>query len=271
MTEQLNNLDVTLRDFIKPQTQPIAIKLLEKGSEIPPKFKRPTSFQGYALGLCQGITIARTYGWSLAYRIDDMACGPSLSYFGFIEVPPYQAEGGLVYPMYAKNQEGGQRSEAVIDRLPTGKIETILVAPLGRASFSPDVVMVYGNAAQMARLIQGALYCHGGGIRSVFAGRCACTAEIITPLVKDDYNVVIPDAGERIFGLAGNDELVFSCPGTKIDDLIEGITTTHKSGVARYPYPVYGLRMAPQYPEKYEPLVEMARLKSASAKGGPTD
>lgn len=257
--EQLKELDVVLRDFIKPLTSPIVIKLLKKGEAVPPKFKRPTEFTGHVLALCQGFTFARKYGWSLAYTIDDMACGPSLSYFGFVDIPEFQREGGLVHPAYAKTPEGGRRSEALIDRLPRGAVETILIAPLGRAEFEPDMVMIYGNAAQMARLVQGALYCEGGGIETVIAGRCACTAEIITPMVKGTYNVVVPDAGERIFGLTADDEMVFSCPSAKIADLVEGIVTTHKSGVARYPYPVFGARMEPVFPEKYDALLALAR------------
>jgi uncharacterized protein (DUF169 family) len=257
--EQLKELDIVLRDFIKPLTSPIAIKLLKKGEAIPPKFKRPIDFTGHMLALCQGYGFARKYGWSLAYTIDDLACGPSLSYFGFVDIPEFQNEGGLVHPAYAKTPEGGRRSEKVIDRLPRGTVETILIAPLNRTEFEPDVVMVYGNAAQMARLVQGALYCEGGAIETVIAGRCACAAEIITPLVKGTYNVVVPDAGERIFGLTGDDEMVFSCPAAKIADLMEGIVTTHKSGVARYPYPVFGLRMEPVFPEKYDALLALAR------------
>jgi uncharacterized protein (DUF169 family) len=259
--EQLKELDIVLRDYIKPLTSPVAVKLL-KNRETPDKFKRPTEFFGYPIGLCQGFGFARRYGWSMAFEIDDMACGPSLSYFGFVDIPAFEQEGGLVHPMYAKTLEAGRRSEEIIDKLPRGDVAAILMAPLNRSPFEPDVIIIYGNAAQMARLTQGALYCHGGGVETIIAGRCACTAEIITPLLKDACNIVVPDGGERMFALTQDDEMVFAVPLSKTADLIEGIVTTHKSGVARYPYPVFGLRMRPQFPEKYSEIVALAGNKS---------
>lgn len=261
---QLAELGIILRDYIKPLTNPVAIKLLPKGGEIPPKFKRPTEAFGHAMALCQGFSFSRTYGWSMAFQINDMACGPSLAYFGFVEIPEFAREGGLVHPMYAKTPEAGCRSEDIIDKLPPDSVETILIAPLNRAEFEPDIIMVYANAAQIARLTQGALYCRGGGIETVVAGRCACTAEIITPLLKDNYNVVVPDGGERMFALTADDELAFSFPPSRATELMEGIVNTHQSGVARYPYPVFGLRMKPQFPEKYEALVKLAEEKNSN-------
>jgi uncharacterized protein (DUF169 family) len=259
--EQLKELDVVIRDYIKPHTSPVAIKLLKKGEAVPPKVKRPAGFFGYAMGLCQGFSFARRYGWSMAFQIDDLACGPALSYFGFVDIPEFEKEGGLVHPMYAKTMAAGKRSEDIIDKLPAGTVETILIAPLNRTDFEPDIITIYGNPAQIARLTQGALYCEGGGIETVVAGRCACTSEVISPLTKGTYNVVVPDGGERMFALTGDDEMVFSVPFAKVPDLVEGIVTTHKSGVARFPYPVFGLRMAPQFPEKYAEIVALAREK----------
>ena len=259
--EELKKLDEVLRDLIKPVTSPVAVKLLKAGDSVPAKVKRPTEFFGHELALCQGFGFARKYGWSMVFSVGDMACGPSLSYFGFIEIPEFEKAGELVHPMYAKTPGAGQLSEEAIDRLPRGAVEQILIAPLGRTDFEPDILMVYGNPAQMARLVQGALYCSGGALQTTVAGRCACTAEIITPLLRSTYNLVLPDGGERMFALTGDDEMVFTWPLAKCADLVEGIVTTHKSGVARYPYPAFGLRMKPQFPDKYAELVAIARQK----------
>jgi len=257
--EQLKELDVVLRDYIKPITSPIAVKLLPKGGAVPPKFKRPSEAFGHPLALCQGFGLARKYGWSMAYQLEDMACGPSLSFFGFMEVPEWQKEGELAYPPYAKTKEIGVLSENAIDKLPFGQIETILLAPLNRTEFEPDLILIYANTAQIARMVQGALYCEGGAIKPSFAGRAACTSDIITTYKTQAYNLIVPDGGERMFGMPGDDEMVFATPIGKIGNLMEGIVTTHKSGVARYPYPHFGLRVRPEYPEKYEAMVVMAK------------
>jgi uncharacterized protein (DUF169 family) len=256
---QLQELDITIRDYIKPHTLPIAVKLLTKGEPVPPKFKRPIEFQGYALGLCQGIGLARKYGWPVAFQIDDMACGPSLSHFGFVAVPKFQADGELVFPCYAKTKEFGETIEKEVGYLPDVEVETILLAPLSRAVFSPDVIVIYGNPAQMARLIHGALYSQGGAIKSTFTGRAPCVAEIVTPILTGEYNLVIPDGGERIFAMTGDDEMALAFPAGKIPLLVEGILATHNSGISRYPFPSYGLRAQPKFPEIFDPLVSLAK------------
>lgn len=259
--EKLQQLHQTLRDYIRPLTTPVSVSLLKKGEELPPKAKRPSQFFGYRMALCQGFSFARKYGWSTAFGLEDMGCGPALAYFGFVERPEFEVEGGLVHPMYAKTMEAGRRSEDVIDKLKADEIETVLIEPIDRATRVPDVILIYCNAAQIARLTQGALYCTGGAIETKVAGRCACSPEVITPYLTQNYNVVVPDGGERMFALTGDDELVFSVPYCKIPELTEGIVTTHKSGVARYPYPAYGLRMEPRFPERYEAIVKLAEEK----------
>ncbi len=255
----LENLSVAIRDYIKPYSTPVCISFLQEDDEVPAKAKKPAQFFGYRLGLCQGVSFARKYGWSMVFTAKDIGCGPCLSYFGFVERPEFEVEGGLVHPLYTKTLEQGKKSEDAIDKLPVGTIAKILVEPLDRATRQPDMVLIYGNAAQMARLIQGALFNQGGAIYPKFCGRCACSPEMVTPYLTGEYNVSIPDGGERMFALTTDEELVFTVPFAKIEDLIDGITTTHKSGIARYPFPIYGLRMEPKFPDHYYQIVDLTK------------
>ncbi len=200
---------------------------------------------------------ARKYGWSFVYDAKSLACGPCLSYFGFVERPDFEVEGGLVYPLYARTLEMGRKSEDAIDKLPYGTISRILVEPIARATRVPDIILIYGDPAQMARLIQGALYDQGGAIYPKFTGRCACSPEMITPYLTGEYNVSVPDGGERMFALTADDEMVFSLPYDRIEALIDGLTTTHESGIARFPFPVNGLKMEPNFPPAYREIVEL--------------
>ena len=79
-----------------------------------------------------------------------------------------------------------------------------MLAPLHLATFDPDVVVCYGNSAQITRFVQGALYKVGGYIESRFAGRGACGGEITVPYSQDKCNVIVPGGGERVFALTGD-------------------------------------------------------------------
>ena len=60
------------------------------------------------------------------------------------------------------------------------------------------------------------------------------------------------------FALTQDDEMAFALPACKIDSFVEGLVTTHKSGVARIPTPIAGLTNEPKWPPYYKPLGDYA-------------
>lgn len=192
----LIRLDQVLKEYVRPMTFPLAVKFL-KDVPLSPKVRRPMDFAGYPLCLCQGIGIARRYGWVVGFQKEDHACAPSLTLFGYEIMPEFMKEGGLAYPFYAKTLSGGARTEAAADTMEPGSVSNILISPLHKTDFEPDVILIYGNPGQIVRLIQGANYSEGGGIESRFCGRSACASELITPYLKQKYNLIIPGGGEK--------------------------------------------------------------------------
>lgn len=51
---------------VRPQTFPIAIKLIRSESELPGKVKMPVRDLGYQMILCQAIGLTRHFGWTIA-------------------------------------------------------------------------------------------------------------------------------------------------------------------------------------------------------------
>lgn len=246
-------LDETLQKYIRTATFPVAVKI-SKEPALPPKAKRPMTTFGHPINLCQGIAIARRYGWTMGFLKEDHGCANSLVIMGMVEEPDFIKDGSIVYPLYTENLETGAVTQQATPRMPGGEINSILLAPLHRADFDPDVVLIYGNPGQIVRLVQGALYKTGGTINSKFMGRAACGSEIVTTLLTGECNVIIPGGGEKVFAMTAEDEMVFSVPAAKIDDLIEGLAATHKAGAARIPVPQFGLRAEPEFPEPYKKL-----------------
>jgi uncharacterized protein (DUF169 family) len=75
--------------------------------------------------------------------------------------------------------------------MPTA-IPTDRAGTLHLATFDPDVVVCYGNSAQITRFVQGALYKVGGYIESRFAGRGACGGEITVPYSRTSATSSFP-------------------------------------------------------------------------------
>jgi uncharacterized protein (DUF169 family) len=100
-------------------------------------------------------------------------------------------------------------------------------------TLEPDLIMVYGNPAQVMRLIQGALYNEGGAVSSSSMGRLGCAA-MITVMKTGECRYLVPGNGDRVFGMTQDWEMTFMMPSAKIDNVLDGLEKTHKSGI-RYP------------------------------------
>src|SRR5438552_17255318 len=63
--------DKELQFYIRPQTFPVAIRMLRPGDPIPEQAKRPArDFKKLSMN-CQVIDMARRYGWMIALTRDD--------------------------------------------------------------------------------------------------------------------------------------------------------------------------------------------------------
>lgn len=253
-------ISAKIEQYIRPLTFPVGVRI-SAGREIPEGYRSPVKIFGYRINICQGVNMARRYGWNMGFRHEDMACPLSIPIFGFCEDPDFVTRGEIIYPDFTKTVEAGARTQAAQPKAPAGSIGSVLVGPLNRVDFDPDIVLVYGSPAQIIRMVQGALYLEGGAIESRFSGRCACAQEFIYPHFSQKCNVIIPAQGERLFAMTADDEMVFSIPKSRIPEVLEGIETTHKRGVSRVPTPFFGMRQKPEFPKRYEELSKFCGMK----------
>lgn len=261
MSEIARKIDAVISTYIRPLTFPVAVKFLKEGEELPPRTKVPTRDFGYPIALCQGMTIARKFGWSVAFYKQDEACALGQVICGYQDEPDFIKNGSIVKPLYVGSDEAAVKTQATTPKMPNPDTHCIVMAPLHVAEFDPDIVVCYGNAAQIVRFVQGALYREGGYIESRFSGRGACGGEFVVPYVQNKCNVIMPGGGERVFAGTADDELAFAIPASKINDVMEGLIETHKGGVARIPTPAYGILRQPAFPKTYWPLENYCGLR----------
>ena len=109
----------------------------------------------------------------------------------------------------------------------------------------------------MSRLVQGATFATGKMLQaSVWAG-ATCAAVFAHTILEDDYQAVVPGAGERNAALVQDNEMAFTIPASKIDELIYGLTESEKTGIFRYPFPswlMFQVQMPKGHPELKEYL-----------------
>jgi uncharacterized protein (DUF169 family) len=169
--------------------------------------------------------------------------------WGFEPLTNYYMNGLTCAGMYTETPAAGVVSEMAVDKWETHQWESVVSAPLHRANFEPHVILIYGNSAQVMRLVAARLWKTGGRLESSFSGRIDCADAVITTMKTDECQVILPCYGDRVFAQTEDGEMGFTIPVSKIGMVVEGLEGTHQGGV-RYPIPSF-LRYTGQYPEHY--------------------
>ncbi len=250
----LKKVNEGLNTYVRPQSFPVAVRLLTPGEPIPAKARLPRDL-GMKAATCQSIGLARKYGWTIALRKEDHSCAPGMIALGFGRPNDLYNSGGIAKDMYCGSAEAGAAMEAAVPKFTAAQYETLVAGPLERVSFEPDLIVIYGNSAQVMRLVQGALFHRGGTLKAEAQGRLDCADIVVRTKQTGECQWVLPCTGDRQFALTADDEMCFAMPAGRVDEVLEGLRETHRFGI-RYPVPV-NLQWTARFPPKYEQLHQM--------------
>jgi uncharacterized protein (DUF169 family) len=248
----LKKFDDAVSHYIKPSTSPIAVRMVKAGEKLPEKTRRPKAAFGHGVAVCQTFSIARRYGWQVAVGEEDVNCPLALTAFGLKPETEAFRCGEMCGGMYTATNEAGAKTEKELPKFNFNEYRYILAAPIARADFQPHLYLIYGNSAQVMRLLIAYLWKEGGYLHSRFSGRLDCADICIETMQTGKPQVVLPCYGDRVFAQTQDQEMAFSVPQGIEAQMIEGFEGTHKGGI-RYPIPSY-LRYEPKYPEHYYKL-----------------
>ncbi len=254
---ELNYRDAAelIRNDLRLKTFPVAARFLKNKKDFPEKTRRPSISPGNRIAICQGVTMARIYGWTVGLAKEDVICVPAAIAFGFSESaePPASLARLFCEINFSRTDELARKETASMHRFENGEIEAVVLAPLERTSFEPDTAIVYGNPAQIMQLNQAWSYLTGERVSGQFGGKVECDEYLIAPFKTQSARVVIPGMGERIFAATQDDELAFAVPGKSLPDLAKVLRETGKAIGARYPVPPFQ-NFQPDFPKAHKEL-----------------
>jgi len=231
--------------YLRPQTFPLAVRMCQ-ADELPERVRLPMRDLGFKVALCQALTMARRYGWVVAQSLEDSSCSLGALGLGFIRPRAGWLDGSFGESL-GQSKETAAASAQSLPRLEYGRHSHVLIAPLERTTFEPQVVVVYGTPAQVMRLIQGRL---GEGVSRLsfeVRGGASCANSVVLPIITDECQLVMPGPGERINCSTQDSEMAVAIPASQIDGVFSGLEAGHRAGIARYPTPNH-LRFQPQHP-----------------------
>jgi uncharacterized protein (DUF169 family) len=235
-------LTKTLESLLRPRTFPVAIKLLEDPSELDksPWIRRLP----HKVTTCQLITIVRTYDWTVGAVADDFVSQRCPSIIGLSELPEYIANGTMRSMVWCATVEDARKCEDSIPLIPAGKFNAIMLAPLVYNPFDPDIILIYGNPAQMILLINALQFRDYERMEFFSVGESACADALAQCYNTGKPACTIPCYGERRYGHVQDDEMVMALPPDYMEKVVDGLEELYKRGI-RYPISLYGAQVDP--------------------------
>lgn len=241
--ESWRTVGTSLEELLRPHTYPIAVKLIKDESEFPEKTRRPEQ----KIAVCQALTLSRRFGWTVGMTKEDSGCPAASLNYGWSnreDTEPFMLQ-FFIGSGYVADEAAAKTLIENMDRLNPGEYSGLVVSPLTRTRIVPDVIIVYGNSAQIMRLIQGATFKEGKKVKTELLGLAAsCTGGIIRTFKSGECQVVIPGTGDRAFSLTYDNEMLFAIPAGKAEQIISGMK---QQRIVKYPIPT-PLQMPPPFP-----------------------
>jgi len=221
--KNINSYGEEIERRVLLRTSPLAIKLLKKGEDIPEGAIRPKRDLGFHLALCQCFSKSRREKAIVAMLKEDNWCYVPIIAFGLAKPPEFFLEGYSNYPERVADLEAASKLAITYPRLEYDKYIGIVSAPLQTANFIPDLVVIYCNSAQLRCLLVGIKYKEGYQVTSKLEAGGACIQSIVPVIQSGECQVAVPCAGDCIYAMAQDDEMIFSLPTNKLDDLMLGL------------------------------------------------
>jgi uncharacterized protein (DUF169 family) len=251
-----NGYGEELERLLLLRTLPLAIKMLEKEEDIPEGAIRPKRDYGMHLAQCQAFAMSRRQRANVAMLKEDNWCWAPLMAFGLVKPPEGFLEGHSIIPTMVENQEAAKNLAKAFPRLEYGKYIGIVSAPLRTANFKPDLVLIYSNTAQLRNMLLAVKYKGGSLVTSQFDPIDSCVYSTVPVILTGQYRITLPDPGDYERAMAGEDEIIFSVPRDKMEELISGLRYFEERKLG---YTRFTMEMRPDFPrpEFYKRLFEM--------------
>ncbi len=249
-----------MEQLMRLKSFPVAFKLLEHKEDIGKiAFIRRMKHKST---LCQLINLVRNFDWTVGAELDDFMSLMCPSIIGLADIADYMKDGTFRSIVWTKSRADGRKFENGVPRIPIGKFEAVVMAPLVYNPFDPDMVLIYANPAQMMLLINSLQFEDYEVMEFFCVGESSCSDAIARCYLTGKPSLTIPCYGERRYGHAQDDELVMALPPSLVDKALRGMEALYRRGI-RYPISYAGAEadIAGQFPAAYQSEARSGRQR----------
>ena len=227
------------RKYLALKTEPVVFKRLEKAAELD-NIKGLTRMDKTHT-FCQLPFMVRTMGMTLGVVSDSKILDRCKRLHALTPTTEetMKTEANMFSKTWFASPEDAMAQQKDYPLMPAG--EAIVLAPLARTSFEPDVISIFGNPAQIMMIMCGLQKVKYEKFNFSFIGEGACTDSIAQCFVSGKPALAIPCYGERAMGQVADDEIVIALPPQEIDRAIEGLRLLKKVGFIYPPVNIGGI------------------------------
>ncbi len=229
-------LTAEIERFLRLRTYPVAYRRLDKAAELDAiprvrRFDRSMTF-------CQLPTLVRRGGWTVGVTRDNLSerCARINGLAETTEDAKQREAANFATTWFGTVEEARKQMEDY-PLVPPG--EAVVLAPLASGKFDPEVVLVYGNPAQLMLLMNALQFRNYERFHCHFIGEGACADGLAQCYTTGKPALAVPCFGERRFGGVTEDEMLLAIPAEMIAAAADGLHALWQRGL-RYPIMYFG-------------------------------
>ena len=238
----LARLGRVLQDILRLETKIIAYRRLEQAGDL--HKIRNVSRIDHFFTFCQVPFMVRVGGLTVGVTKDDPMLPRCMRICGLKErtEKSMHREATDLATTWFCSYEDALRQQAEYPSIPAG--EAIVLSPLANAKFEPEVILVYGNTAQIMMLTCGLQKERYERFWFSFIGEGACSDSLGQCYVTGKPALSMPCAGERYFGQVSDDEMIIALPPSELERAVSGLRKLRRKGL-QYPINSAGAYLNP--------------------------
>ena len=208
-----------LKDLLGLEKSPVAIKLVLREDDLPEgvdKIEKPARH-------CEMVQMAAG-GEAFYATAEAQACKGGADALGIDEAPQKVRTGEFYYNL--GRFASFASAKRTFDEIPSIdlKFYAAVYAPLEKATFDPDVIVIICNPAQAMKISQALVYTLGGRVEADFSGiQSLCADAVAGPYMRKRPNITMGCSGSRQYAGVRDDELIVGLNGENIGCVLNAL------------------------------------------------
>ncbi|NCO67824.1 MAG: hypothetical protein COY75_09285 [Nitrospirae bacterium CG_4_10_14_0_8_um_filter_41_23] len=215
--------------ILKMDHPPLAVKLLKAVDPVPEGFDNTKR-----LRFCQSLMMAK-HGHKILLTPENITCPAAASAFGFKPLPEKLAGGEVMYTMgLFGNREAGAKTLGLMPRLKQGECSAVLITPLEKADFEPDVIVLEEKTEKLMWIGLADIFNTGGRHAfqtSIF--QTACIDSTVVPYLTGKLNASLGCYGCRDATDILDEESLIGFPAKRLEEIVSSLERLSEKAIPR--------------------------------------